>query len=46
MTEVFTKYRVVLIILAVLMLAVLIWLFFLRQDFGRIPLRGVFVTLV
>ena len=43
MTNVIKRYRLLIIVMGLLMLAGLIWLIASRQNFNRIPSRGVLV---
>lgn len=43
MTEVLRKYRTLIIVVSLLIFALLMWIFILKQNTVKIPSRGVFV---
>jgi len=43
MTGVFQRYRVVILVLSVVMLAAITWLVLSKQNTHKIPSRGVFI---
>ncbi|HHW49421.1 MAG TPA: hypothetical protein GXX14_12515 [Clostridiaceae bacterium] len=44
MTEVFQKYRIIILVLSLIMLAAITWLVFSKQNTHKVPTRGVFIT--
>jgi hypothetical protein len=43
MSEVMQKYRLIILALALILIAALIWMFMAKQESDKVPSRGVFV---
>lgn len=46
MTGILQRYRLVMIILGLIALALIIWFIVSRQEIDKIPSRGTFITLL
>lgn len=44
MVEVLQRYKIILVVLGIITIAMLVWFIMIRQNTDKIPSRGVFVT--